>query len=263
MGCKPCPGEAELAEARLAPEQARRAICHPDPSSPLCGRLLAELRRLRLTPVSYGDVEPVAGGPRILGRGWTGNVFLALSEEHGLVAVKALRPGSRRRSMLWEAAAWAVAAAAGAAPRLLEWSRLLIVYRPVLGPMLAEYRENSMWLVVLDQLLVKVFALDTVGLSHNELARPGGQVVIDCCSSVREPYIVDYDSATLPPSGASNLTQLLGGLPRAPLYSRCRALPARLRGLLASYKRAPGPETFREIRSGVAGYCEAMLSGDT
>ena len=259
MGCGACPGEAELAEARVDLERARRAICYPDPGSGLCERLLAELRRLGLTPISYGSVE--LGGLRILGRGWAGNVFLAESREHGVVAVKALRPGSRRRSMAWEAAAWMAAAAAGAAPRLVAWSPLLIVYRPVLGPLLSEYWEQGMGLLVLDQLLVKAFALDTVGLSHNELARPGGQVVVDCCSRVREPYIIDYDSATVPPSGASNLTQLLGGLPRVPLYKGCRLLPASLRRLLAEYKREPGPRVFQEIRVRVAAHCSAMLPG--
>ena len=162
--------------------------------------------------------------------------------------------------MTWEAVAWAAAAAVGAAPRLIAWSPMIIVYQPVLGPMLSEYRERGMRLLVLDQLLVKAFVLDVIGLSHNELARPGGQVVVDCCSHVREPYIVDYDSATLPPSGASNLTQLLGGLPRVPLYSDCRQLPARLRGPLAEYKRRPGPRVFQEIREPVAGHCLAKLA---
>lgn len=213
-----------------------------------CPGLAEELERLGIE--EFVEAGPVTlGGHRLLGKGWTSIVFLARSRRWGVVAVKALRPGSRRRSMLAEAVAWLAASLAGAAPRLYAVSPRALVYRPVLGPSLGLYVPGGRAeaLLVLRRLLYKAYMLDTIGLRHNELARPENQVVIDTEKGA-EPYIIDYDAATW--SGPGNLTQLLGGLPRTPLGRLCSVTPGEeeLRAQLRVYKQhGPSPRTYHEI----------------
>ncbi len=206
----------------------------------MCRLLVKELETLGARSlVSYGPLK--RQGVRLLGSGWTGNVFLVETDSNQLLAVKALKPGSRRASMLAEAAAWAAAAALGATPRMVYASRLLIAYEPALGPMLRDYMPGSRAeaALVARRLVEKAYALDAAGLRHNELARPEGQVVLDT-RSPPEPYIVDYDSATWG-KGGRNLPQLIGGLHRTPLGRLCRAreVAEEARTLLKAYKRRP------------------------
>ena len=223
-----------------------------------CDRLAEELESLGIEAyLEAGSLE--LGGHRLLGKGWASIVFLARSKRWGIVAVKALRPGSRRRSMLPEAAAWLAASLAGAAPRLHAASLHALIYEPVKGPALGDYvpRGRAEALLVLRRLLYKAYMLDTIGLRHNELARPEGQVLVD--AEEAEPYIIDYDSATW--SGPGNLTQLIGGLPRTPLGRQCRIHPGSeaLRGPLRRYKQSgPDPAAYHEIARLVT---EACLQG--
>jgi putative serine/threonine protein kinase len=263
LGGGHCPGTAQLARIALEPGEARQAVCYPDPGSRICDLVVSELERLGLRYIPYGPVEVGGSGLRLLGKGWAGNVFLAHSKQYGIVAVKALRPGSRRQSMAWEATAWAAASELRVAPQLLAWSRVLIAYKPVIGPLLSDYKaEQGEALAVLDTLMVKVFLLDLIGLANNELARPGGQVVLDTCGhNPPEPFIVDYDSATYSRK-PSNLTQLLGGLHRIPLYQRCRPLPRILREPLAAYKTSHTPTLFSRIRRVALARCVTLLQAD-
>ncbi len=220
-----------------------------------CDRLAEELESLGIE--AYLEAGPLElGGHRLLGKGWTSIVFLARSRRWGTVAVKALRPGSRRRSMLPEAAAWLAASLAGAAPRLHAATPHALVYEPVKGPALGDYEPGGRVeaVLVLRRLLYKAYMLDVIGLRHNELARPEGQVLV--VKEEAEPYIIDYDSATW--SGPGNLTQLIGGLPRTPLGRRCRIAPGTepLRGLLRRYKqRGPDPQAYHEIARAVTESC--------
>ncbi|HIQ24252.1 MAG TPA: hypothetical protein EYH50_04305 [Pyrodictium delaneyi] len=226
------------------------AVCYPDPESSHCRRLLSELEKAGVTHyVNYGKVE-LPGGYRLLGRGWAGNVFLALWRD-SVVAVKALHPRSRRSSMLWEAAAWAVAAWAGVAPRLHMSHRLFILVDPVHGPQLADMEPAACIEAkhLLRRLLWKAYRLDRLGIRHGELARPGGQVLVDPVR--QEPYIVDYDSSTVH-QNPGNLTQLVGGLARLEWARRCTkigAADAKLRATLRAYKHGPSLRVFDAILS--------------
>ena len=237
MGMEPGKGSAGLAEAKsMSLREAAEAICYPEPRDSRCTLLIESLEAEGIKAViSYGRL--CLDCCCILGRGWAGTVFLALHRSYGLVAVKALRPGSRRRTMLPEAMAWGVAAAVGAAPPLLAATTLYILYKPVIGPQLGEYKPRN-WqdsLRVASILLDKLWLLDRVGVRHTELARPGDHVIID--SESLEPFIIDYDSATLGKTGY-NLPQFLGGAHRTPLFKDCKGKRVgALRETLRAYKR--------------------------
>lgn len=229
-------------------QEAASAICYPDPESRHCKHLLSELREAGITHyISYGRVE-IPRGYRLLGRGWAGNVFLAIWHD-AIVAVKALHPRSRRGSMLWEATVWTVAAWAHIAPRIYMATRLFILVQPIYGPQLGDFRPRSCGWVrhVLRRLLWKAYRLDKLGIRHGELTRPGGQVLIDLASS--EPFIIDYDSSTLHQS-PGNLTQLVGGLRRLEWVRRCTKIGVEnptLRATLRAYKRSPSLPLFEQI----------------
>ncbi|KSW11755.1 hypothetical protein CF15_02795 [Pyrodictium occultum] len=242
---------AELAEARaIELRKATPAVCYPDPGSRLCRELLEELEEAGVTHyVNAGRIR-LPGGYQLLGRGWAGNVFLAIWRGR-VAAVKALHPQSRRSTILWEAAAWAAAAWLGAAPRLYTAGRLYLVADAVLGPRLDEVNEIGCGAArhLIRRLIWKAYRLDRLGLRHGELARPGGQVLID--EKSLEPYIVDYDSSTLSRK-PGNLTQLLAGLRRLSLTRRCTRLSGsgeELREALRSYKQAPTLESLERVLS--------------
>jgi putative serine/threonine protein kinase len=196
----------------LDPEDARKAICYPRPATSLCEAVIDELRAASIDAiVDSGRV--VVEGVHVLGKGWSSIVLLALRRGE-LVAVKVLRQDSRRRSLLWEAVAWSIAAQLGVAPPVYYASRWILVTKAIMGPTLGEYRPRSCWegWLVVRRLIVKAWLLDRVGILHNELARPGKQVVLEGS----EPYIVDYESSTpaRPGTRRTNLAQLVGGLKR-------------------------------------------------
>ncbi len=226
-----------MSSARLLTlDEARPALCYPKPEAPGCDDTIAELERLGVEAVvDRGRLE--VAGVRVLGKGWASVVVYAVWRGRR-VAVKVLRQDARRSSLLWEAAAWSVASSLGIAPKLYAFGRRALVTEAVLGPRLDEYRPSNCWeaWLVLRRLLVKAWLLDVAGLLHNELARPGGQVLLDGT----EPYIVDYESATPMRRGSrrTNLAQLVGGLKR--YRWALKAAPGlaggRITELLRSYK---------------------------
>ncbi|NPA05431.1 MAG: hypothetical protein GXO09_04995 [Crenarchaeota archaeon] len=231
-------------EACIPLGDAVEAICYPRPGSPECRRVIAELAELGVECyLDYGRCT--VGRLHMIGRGWAANVFLARMDGRP-VAVKALRPDSRRRSVVWEAAAWTAAWWAGAAPEPYAWGLRVLVVEPVLGPRIEEYRAGRIrdLLYLLSRLLWKAYMLDRVGLLHGELARPHDHVLLRGGECMPEPFIVDYESSTLRRSGRSNLTQLVGGL-------------RRLRGILGWL---PG-EGWEELRRILRRYRLGMLRG--
>jgi len=231
---------------------ARSLVCYPNPSSPLCSKIIKELESRGISHViSYGGFK--IGGHSILGHGWAGNVFLAVSEKHGLLAVKSLHPKSRRRSMLKEALMWLAASRLHVAPQLFEASRYFIAYKPILGPRLADYRPRTQQekAYTAARLLTKAHLLDTIGVRHGELSRPHAQVLIDSCSS--EPYIIDYDSATLH-TKPSNLPKIIGGLARIKAFRDCIDT-IQVRPLLSHYKKRHETNILIELKSIILRKC--------
>lgn len=253
MGHPLCREEALLAR-RLKLADGRLAICYPHPDTVYCGKLLELLARNGILEfVDYGSTS--IAGLRILGRGWSSNVFLAVKTDGGIVAVKALRPDSRRKTLLWEASVWSMASQAGVAPEIESVESLFIVYKPVIGPSIDEYtpanpleREYVLRLVI-----DKAYILDVLGIAHNELARPKNHVILESCGRLVEPFIIDYESATLS-AKPRNVSQLVGGLHRVRVFSKC-IVDDRLRELLREYKSTISPRILVELREHLVMLC--------
>jgi len=220
--------------------------------------LIAELQEAGIDCImDRGGVE--IAGHRVLGKGWAGLVLAALRRGRP-VAVKVLKPRGRRRSLLSEGIAAYAAARLGVFKPVHYVGRNVLVYELIEGPTLAEYGPRSVAEAqqVLSQLLEKAYRLDVIGLRHNELARPDQQVIVE---HGQKPYIIDYESATWCQTPASNLTQLIGGLPRTPIGRCCRIhillKDPVLRSLLRRYKAA---KTLKEKRYLYRSIAELLIS---
>ena len=255
MGRNLCIKETILAERRLKLVEAKKAICYPNPDSQFCNKLIDSLKRVNIVEfVNYG--ETCVAGLRILGRGWSSNVFLALTLDGDIVAVKALRPDSRRKSLLWEGSVWSVASMAGVAPRLQAVDKYFVVYTPVLGPIIGEYvPKSSLERKYLLRLIIdKTYVLDVLGIAHNELARPEYHVILDLCKKgLPEPFIVDYESSTLS-AKPKNVSQVIGGLHRIRAFTGCM-VDNYLRKMLREYRSTLSPRLLAEIREYVVMRC--------
>jgi putative serine/threonine protein kinase len=197
--------------------------------------MLRELKLLGVKNViAYGQIN--VGGMKVLGKGWASIVTLVETCDGRIAALKILHPKSRRKSLLHEAAMLAIASWAKIAPTYYSATRHAILYEPIIGYSLESLSldRNGKMKFLLRRLLWKTYKLDLLGISHNELARPHHQVLVDC--TMLEPYIIDYESATLT-NNPSNLTQLIGGLARIRQFDFIKRILDRLRPLLSQYKK--------------------------
>jgi len=230
-------------------DDVRDVVCYPRPDSEVCAKAIARLKDAGIECyVPFGGTG--SGRYRILGRGWSSNVFLARWGRR-LVAVKLLRPDSRRKSMLWEGVVWSIASLYSIAPRLHVLDRYFLVVDWVQGPKLGNYvpktRLEAMFVV--RRLLLKAYLLDKLRIRHGELARPGGQVLLDTAVQPPEPYIIDYDSATVN-KNPGNFTQLFGGLLTINSISTMLKLREKLhlvRGILKRYKHEQTISVVEEV----------------
>ena len=235
--------DASSAE-KLSLWDARRAVCYPRPEDSYCYRLIEELVEAGVEYYLAIGRFSKPGLP-LLGSGWAGNVFAALW--HGeLVAVKALRPDSRRRSVLRECLLMGVASAYGIAPRLFRCTLHALIYRLVEGVTLSTYKPRSSWegRLILRRLLYKAYLLDRLGIDHGELVRPGGQVLVE----ESEPWIIDFDSASAK-RRPRNLTSLAAGISRLE-WAKGLVKPSNtpeVRSLLRAYRENPSLELFERI----------------
>jgi len=232
----------------------------------LCNAVVEEVEDAGIDCLlDQGGIELWGAGIHVIGKGWAG-IVLAARRGGQLAALKILNPSGRRRSLLAEGIAAYAASLLGAAKPVLHVGRYSLVYEMADGPTLGEYRPGSPReaLDVVLRLTAKTYLLDRAGLRHNELARPEGHVVIDYAYSRPEPYIIDYESATWRSRGATNLSQLLGGLPRTSLGRYCGledvSRDSRLRQLLHRYKHAASDEERRAALAEVAGLLAARCT---
>ncbi|ABM79891.1 Thr/Ser protein kinase [Hyperthermus butylicus] len=242
--------EASLDEEAIPLAKAIEIICSyysVSMESPECHRLIHDANSLGIRGIiPLGNT--ILGKLKLLGRGWSA-VVAAAATAAGVAAAKILHPKSRRRSLLWEAAILAVTGWAGVSPRLYAASRTIILMELVRGNTLGDYKPDNKTCgrLALKRLLWKTFTLDRLGIRHNELARPGEQVLVE--HNTCEPYIIDFESATLH-ENPQNLTQLIGGLMRIQWIRSIIIVEPRdkvLRSLLKQYKLNPTIQNYHKI----------------
>lgn len=227
-------------------ERARDAICYPDPMSETCDKLVGAL--LRSGIIYFVNKGPITINKyKVLGKGWASIVFLARIGDKE-VAVKALRPGSRRHTLLHEAAILLVASRLNISPRPYHYDHLFIAMQYLDSIPLIDYAEQANPLelrYMLRRLLTKAYLLDLIGISHNELARPHNQVLVE--KGTNEPYIIDFEAATIS-TNPSNLTQLVGGILRIKKVRETIGIDvSETRELLRGYKLTKNTEQRTKV----------------
>ena len=195
--------------------------------------VMEELRALGVTELIEGGPTTLFGR-RVLGKGQNAVVIRCRHETaEGEWACKLRRRDASRPSLLWEGYILRLVNGVGVGPRLLTFSRNVIVMEEVLGKPLNESLNPD----IARRLLEQARRLDVLGISHNELGRGGRHVVV----RGGEPIILDFESATINGS-RSNVLQLInaltGGAPE-------------LRSAARRYKAERSDEAFRELVEGV------------
>ena len=192
-----------------------RVLCFPRPS---CAELSARVSRLvRAGFLSIVEEGIPFQGVRILGKGYTSIVVLALHAVHGLGALKVRRLDSRRASLATEGELLSYASSLGVAPRVYYYDDDYVFMEYLDSSRCIPFEEDLARLIArgdvegvrraVSRVIDALFLLDKHGLYHRELNRPGSHIMV-CDSGVK---VLDWESASR--SGKpSNLTQLVSYL---------------------------------------------------
>jgi putative serine/threonine protein kinase len=168
-------------------------ICYPAPTSDCVNERIECLRKL-------GVIEYISAGAynigkwRVLGKGHSAIVFLAITESREFVAVKARRIDSKRESLIYECKL--LKEAYPVSPKVYDCNDDLIIMEFIPGITLGEYIEkrsdceNIVNMFI--KLMIIVAELDRLGIEHSELSNPEKHVIIGCNNEIK---VVDFESA--------------------------------------------------------------------
>jgi|GEM_PF-547686 putative serine/threonine protein kinase len=186
-------------------------LCYPQGDLQCAIQRAVELNMLGVRELCL-EGETEISGKRIIGKGTTSLVVKGVYLSY-YVAVKTRRCDSNRVSLLHEAKILEKIKGLNIGPELLAASRNFLVWKFIDGVDFADWirgvDSQEILREVLCKILYKLYLLDKLGISHNELSKPFNHIIIAVAQ--REPYIVDFESASTS-SGRSNLTQFLGFL---------------------------------------------------
>jgi len=193
-------GEVHFLVANGGDEYIRRILCFPACSDTYT--LEHRVRRLIEDGFVYIlETGSIIHGLRILGKGYSSIVVVALHKKHGLGVLKLRRTDSRRADLSREAEMMAKAASTGIAPRLYRYSSDYI-FRELLDPVKCQPVERVLETLiarglisevrrVLHTVLTALHRLDKASIDHTELNRPGDHLLF-CPEGVK---VIDWESA--------------------------------------------------------------------
>ncbi len=219
--------------------------------TPFLGRALSiggadwEYVRSIALQLYFLGVEPMEGGPLyfngvyLVGKGTNSVVVMCRPSWGGdTYACKIRRRDAHRSDLLAEAHALMSANYVGVGPRLVSFTRDVVVYRYVDGVPLSEWFTSRRSEGTLCDLLMQGFKLDGLGLLHRELTRPGRHVLVD---GKGVPYIMDFETVSWGSRG-TNVARLAVAI--------CRLLgcdPRELAGPLRMYARVRSVEALTQV----------------
>jgi len=213
-------------------------LCYPRQEKDCFEKRIVEARLLGIKHfIREGNV--LLNGIPVIGKGTTAIVVKAVYLGGVEVAVKVRRLDSNRPSMRHEARILKITNKVGIGPKMTAHSRNFIIWRYVGGISLDEWASTSSKRdleEVLAKLLVQLYILDRMGVSHKELARSRGHIIVEN----KNPVILDFETASLG-SSKSNVTQFFSCLisgrgPGRVIRERLGVNVEELRRALASYK---------------------------
>jgi putative serine/threonine protein kinase len=184
---------------RLHQEGYGRVICYPRFDAEEFGRRLKEMRQLGVKALSFKGDKKVNNVP-VLGKGCVGIVVLTHTE-FDKVALKIRRTDADRTGMMHEAKLLRIANSVDVGPKLLGFTRNLLMLEFIDGISLSRWIETLQEgdeprikvRKVLTHILRQCCRLDEIGLDHGELSRAPKHIVIDAENA---PYLLDFETAS-------------------------------------------------------------------
>ena len=191
-------------------EKYARIICYPQYSPDELKERLREIRSLGVRALCFSGDKRI-GEVSVLGKGCVGIVVSAYTDA-GRAALKIRRTDADRESMRREAEMLKIANSVNVGPKLLGFTRNILLMEFIEGTPLAGWIEkircerDSAKRVrrVLREILEQCRRLDEIGLDHGELSRATGHVIIDHKDT---PWILDFETASVK-RRVSNVTSI-------------------------------------------------------
>ena len=192
----------------MATQPYINVLCYPNPTPEEAKKRLKELSSLYVHElILEGDKR--IGSLSVLGKGCVGIVVKG-NRRRMVVAVKIRRVDADRENMSHEAEMLRLANKAGVGPKLIDYSKNLLVMEYVEGiyldPWVSKNDSNQTLIKkALRDLFHQCHRLDLEGLDHGELSNASKHIIIQ---EVGNPTIIDFESASNKRK-TSNLTALI------------------------------------------------------
>lgn len=173
-------------------------------------RRLRELRRLKIRSLEFKGDKYVST-LHVLGKGCVGIVLIA-HLDWKKAALKVRRSDADRSSMHHEVEMLERANAVNVGPKLLGFTRNMLLMQFVEGQLLPEWIhqtvERSRVRKVLADVLQQCWLMDHAGLDHGELSHAPKHIIVD---RMNKPFIVDFESASINrrPANVTSVCQFL------------------------------------------------------
>lgn len=201
-----------------------KVICYPIVNKECTNRRIVEARLLGIRDFIFSGKSEIRG-VKILGKGTTSIVLKGIYLGNIQVTIKVRRTDANRPSVIREAKILEIINIHGVGPRMLSFSRNMIVWKYIEGLSFEEWLQSvpakRVLKNILKDIIIQLYTLDKIGVSHNELSRPENHIII--ALPEQKPYIIDFESATIK-KDASNLTQFLNFLikPRSKIGTKIK-----------------------------------------
>lgn len=193
-------------------------------------------------------------GLRVLGKGCVG-VVVAARTRWGRAALKVRRMDADRETLEHEAEVLKLANSVGVGPRLLAWSRDILLMELVEGTPIRRWVEElspedvDRAKETVRRLLEKCRRLDEAGIDHGELSRAEKHVIVQPDG---EPRIIDFETASTR-RRTSNVTAVsnylfISGAPSRKLRKMLGITNLEVvKKLLRKYKKQKTDRAFQEL----------------
>jgi len=217
-----------------------------------------ELELLGVTELEdFGPIQ-LYTGVHVVGKGQNSIVLRGKLLGDFTCSCKILRPDASRSDLLHEARAILYANRVGVGPRLLTFTKHILVYEYIDGVPIERWIKGQVsredLIKVLIEVLYQAYKLDSIGLLHDELSRPREHILV---TSNLKIYIIDFETSSIgSKTGRKNLTQilnafLLGGSEIAvktrQILDLTQETVRKISELAKMYKQSPSEDIVREI----------------
>jgi putative serine/threonine protein kinase len=181
-------------------------LSYPKHEKAELAKRVRELQKLRVKALVFKGEKRISG-LNVLGKGCVGIVLIAYVDKKK-AALKVRRLDADRLKMRREAEMLEKANSARVGPRLLGFTRNLLLMQFIDGCLLPVWLEKPVGKMqvekVMREVLEQCWRLDAIGLDHGELSHAPKHIIID---RKDRPFIVDFETSSVN-RAAANVTSI-------------------------------------------------------